>query len=197
MEDGLTLPISPETQDEVDKLLLAFAAKTADENQDGYALKQLVMDIGWLIHKDRGGRVRQEADQITSRILLEADLHPDLGYYEGILNRLGENPLRAYKYIADKKSAQSKRNQAAAIKPRTKRDDWWAGQVDDCLDDTPQAKPAVVEDYLLETTLVVFNGGQFHYIGPDMGNGYRPDPISKAALRGRIRTAKRRKAREG
>ena len=197
MEDGLTLPISPETQDEVDKLLLAFAAKMADENQDGYALKQLVMDIGWLIHKDRGGRVREEADQITSRMLMEVDLHPDLGYFEGILTRLGVNPEGAYKYIADKKSAQSKRNQAAAIKPRTKHDDWWAGQIDDCLDDTPQAKPAVVEDYLLETDLVTFRGAQFHYIGPDMGNGYRPDPISKAALRGRIGTAKRRKAREG
>lgn len=197
MEGVLTLPISAEAQEEVEKLLSAFVAKAADENQDGYAMKQLVLDIGWLVHKDRGGRVREEADQISSRMLMEVDLHPDLGYFEGILRRLGVNPAGAYKYITDKKSAQSKRNQAAAIKPRTKHDDWWAGQIDDCLDDTPQAKPAVVEDYLLETDLVTFRGVQFHYIGPDMGDGYRPDPISKAALRGRIGTAKRRKAREG
>lgn len=197
MEDGLTLPISTEAQKEVEKLISAFVTQAADENQDGYAMKQLVLDIGWQVHKDRGGRVREEADQITSRMLLEVDLHPDLGYFEGVLRRLGVNPLGAYKYVTDKKSAQSRRNQAAATKPRTKHDDWWAGQIDDCLDDTPQAKPAVVEGYLLETELVAFKEGQFRYIGPDMANGHRPDPISKAALRGRIGTAKKRKAGEG
>lgn len=191
MTGSLKLPVSPQAQAKIDKLLKAFGAGAPLEEEDAHELKQLVLDIGWEIHQDRGGNSREEADRITEQLLTEAELEPGLSFQEVLLKRLVRDPSRAHRYVGQKLEAVSKRNKAIASKPRPSRGDWWTDHIEDCLEDNPEANEQFVREYLLDMDEVEWRDNKFQHVSHAAG------PLSKPALHSRIGTAKRRMQAEG
>lgn len=158
------------------------AKQNADEAQQ-VALELMRLAYG-ITHTDAG------FDQWALQQFASARLDWRLAFNETVLHRLAGAPAQAIRHIEERDAEQSSLNSENARKDRPKSQDWWSQHIQDCLEDNFSASCDEVIDYLVETGKVEWDGKMLRHIEN------AADPISRAQVRSRMNSAKKRIERE-
>lgn len=129
-------------------------------------------------------------DQWALKQFASARLDWRLAFIETVLHRLADAPALAIQHIEERDAEQSSLNSKNARKDRPKAQDWWGQHIQDCLEANFSASCDEVIDYLLETGKVEWDGKMLRHIEN------AADPISRAQVRSRMNSAKKRIERE-
>ncbi|OYU74800.1 MAG: hypothetical protein CFE32_16605 [Alphaproteobacteria bacterium PA3] len=109
---------------------------------------------------------------------------------EAVLHRLADTPADAVRYIEERDNELSRQNSENAKHSREKAQDWWSQRIQDCLEDDILASSETVINYLLGTAEVEWRDKVLRHIQN------AADPISRASVRSRMASAKKRISRE-
>jgi len=131
-----------------------------------------------------------EFDQWALQQFAKARLDWRQSFTETVLHRLADVPADAVRHIEERDGERSRQNSENAKHSRDKSQDWWSQRIHDCLDDNISASSRAVIEYLLATDEVEWDGKMLRHVQN------AAEPISRAQVRSRMNSAKKRIRRE-